>query len=431
MSSTATATPPAADFLLDEVLEAGDLLAPAPPDFSCPTADGCTAEIFDRLDAIDPDVWQALFPPHWKDRRYYATLAETLADDFPPRYLVLKDRAGEIRALQPLFFVTQDLTVSLPPALRRPLLAMRRLFPRFLKLRLLMVGCVVGDGQTGLAPDLDAAERVEIFTEIDAALARYARRERIGIRLWKDFPAAARRDLLPALCARRGHARLPSLPAVRLPLDFSSFDAFLENKLGKSTRKSLRRKFREVDAADAPVTCEVKNRVTAAEATELHALYERVARRGDIHFEIFPRDYFLLLGQRMTEQTRFFIWRQRGRIVAFAFCTVHGDTLHDNDIGLDYAVAHELHLYHVTFRDLVNWALANDLRWYQSSPFNYEPKLRLRMDLVPLDLYACHRSRLVQSAIRRFAPLLAPTRQEPLLRQFPNFDQLHAAPPGR
>lgn len=399
-----------------------------PPIFSCSAPFG-VAEIYDRLDAIDPIVWQALFPPHWKNFAYYRTLADTLSAEFPQRYLVLKNTVGETRAIQPFFFVRQDLTVSLPGALRGLLLAARRCgFPRFLTLRLMMVGCIVGDGQTGLHPDLSPRERSEIFTALDLALARYARRERVGIRIWKDFPADTRMDLAPAF-EKDGHARIPSLPAVRLRLEgVRSFDEFLETRLGKATRKSLRRKFREAAAAteSAPLTLEVKNHVTDAEAAEVHALYERVARRGDIHFEIFTKEYFLLLSRRMPEQAHFFIWRRAERVVAFAFCMVHGDAIYDNDIGLDYDVAHDLHLYHVTLRDLVNWATARGLRWYHSSPFNYHPKLRLRMELAPLDLYVRHRSGVVQWFLRRFAPFLEPTRREPLLREFPNFDQVHA-----
>ncbi len=402
--------------------------AAVPPVFSCSTPLG-VAEIYDRIDAIGPAVWQALFPPHWKNFAYYRTLADTLSAEFPQRYLVLKNAAGEPRAIQPFFFVRQDLTVSLPSALRGLLLAVRRCgFPRFLTLRLMMVGCVVGDGQTGLHVDFSSRERAKVFAALDRALARFARREHIGIRIWKDFPADTRMDLAPAF-AGSGHARIPSLPAVRLRLEgLRSFDEFLEARLGKATRKSLRRKFREAIAAtaSAPLTLEVKNHVTDAEAAEVHALYERVARRGDIHFEIFTKDYFLLLSQRMPEQAHFFIWRRAERVVAFAFCMVHGDAIYDNDIGLDYDVAHDLHLYHVTLRDLVNWATARGLRWYHSSPFNYHPKLRLRMELAPLDLYVRHRSGVVQWFLRRFAPWLEPTRQEPLLREFPNFDQVHA-----
>ena len=398
MSTTATAT----------------LRSPAPV-FTGRLHAGWSVEVFDSIGAFDPALWRTLLPPDWKDERYHRTLEETLGDQFPQFYLLLK-KDGVARVLQPLFFVEQDLTVSLPAGAR----ALLRPLRRWLRPRLMMVGCIVGNSCIGV-PDL--GDVPEVCVALDAALEHFARRERVSIVLFKDMPAEYRPGLA-SLTAGGRYTRLPSLPAVTLRLDFASYEDYFQTRLGKATRKSLRRKFREVDDLREPITLEVKTSVTEEEAATLHALYERVARRGDVHFEVFTKEYFFRLGERMPDQTRYFIWRRAGRVVAFSFCTVDGDTLYDNDLGLDEAVATSLHLYHVTFRDLVRWALAHGLKRYCSSPFNYDPKLHLRMELVPLDLYARHLSPVVNVLLRWFAPLAAPTRQEPLLRQFPNADQL-------
>ncbi len=392
------------------------------PVFAGRTRAGHAFEVFDRVACIEPLLWQEAFAPHWKDYRYYQTLEETFSHEFPQRYLVLRGVAAEgasapVRAILPLFFVEQDLTVSLSARVR----SLLRPLQRWLKLRMIMAGCIVGDAQIGMPDPSD--DPAAVCAELDEALNLFARRERVSLVLFKDMPEAYRAAMAP-LTARGRYTRLPSLPAVSLPLDFGTFDEYLQTRPGKATRKSLRRKFREVDTLAQPITLEVKTEVTPAEAVALHALYEHVARRGDVHFEVFTAEYFLKLGQRMPDQTRYFIWRQAGRIVAFSFCTVHGEAIYDNDLGLDETVASTLHLYHVTFRDIVRWALAHGLKRYYSSPFNYDPKLHLRMDLVPLDLYARHTSPVVNRAMRWFAPLAAPTRQEPLLRQFSNAERL-------
>ena len=68
-----------------------DALAPV---FAGRTHEGSAFEVFDRLAGIDPLVWQAVFPPSWKDYRYFRTLEETFAEEFPPRYLVLREAAA-------------------------------------------------------------------------------------------------------------------------------------------------------------------------------------------------------------------------------------------------------------------------------------------------------------------------------------------------
>ncbi len=58
---------------------------------------------------------------HCKDLRYHEIIEQTLQAQFQQRYLVLEnEQSGEI-AVQPFFFVDQDLTAGLPERLRRPI----------------------------------------------------------------------------------------------------------------------------------------------------------------------------------------------------------------------------------------------------------------------------------------------------------------------
>ncbi len=381
---------------------------------------GLEFEVFNRIDQIGPLLWRECFPLHWKDYSYYQTLEEIFAAEFPQCYLILRSpgRVGAVCAIQPLFFVRQDLTAGLGPRMRALLGPIRR----WLKMRLMMVGCIVGHGQVGVRRPTKVEE---VCGALDDALNQYAAHEGVSIVLLKDFPPEYRSGLAELLTSGR-YARLPSLPAVGLELGFASFENYLQTRLGKSTRKSLRRKFKEVErvTADAPITLEVKPTITEEEAVAVHALYERIALRGGVQFEVFAKEYFRRLGERMPECARFFLWRQRNKIIAFSFCMVDEDAIYDNDIGLDEILAPSLHLYHVTFRDIINWALDHGMKHYYSAPFNYHPKLHLRMHLVPLDLYARHASPAVNFFLRHLAPLLAPTRQEPLLAQFANVSEL-------
>jgi hypothetical protein len=126
----------------------------------------------------------------------------------------------------------------------------------------------------------------------------------------------------------------------------------------------------------------------------------------------------------MPESARFFIWRQNDKIVAFSFCLVCDDAIYDECIGLDYDVALDLHLYFYTLRDIISWALQHRLKYYYSNPLNYEPKLHLDCELVPLDLYAMHTNPLVNPIFRRVLKYLGPTQHDPVLRKFPNAHEL-------
>ena len=92
-------------------------------------------------------------------------------------------------------------------------------------------------------------------------------------------------------------------------------------------------------------------------------------------FDALNKDYFLALSHEMPDKTRFFVWRQNGRITAFNLCLIHRQTLYDLGVGFDYSVALQLHLYFVTFRDVIGWGIANGIRTYHAGSLDYDPKL--------------------------------------------------------
>ena len=73
---------------------------------------------------------------------------------------------------------------------------------------------------------------------------------------------------------------------------------------------------------------------------------------------------------------------------------------------------------------MLNWAIANGFKSFHSSGLNYLPKLHLRFQLSPLDLYVRHTSELLNPAVRFLLPWLEPTRYDKTLRKFANYEDL-------
>jgi hypothetical protein len=141
-------------------------------------------------------------------------------------------------------------------------------------------------------------------------------------------------------------------------------------------------------------------------------------------FEVLTPDFLARVGREMPDKARFFLWRLDGKLVAFNFCLLHDGVLYDMDIGLDYSVALDLHLYFVSWRDVFNWAIENGVRTYYTAPLNYDPKLHLRLELAPLDLYVAHTSPLINPILRLAMGFLQPVRHHPILKQFPNAHEM-------
>jgi len=207
----------------------------------------------------------------------------------------------------------------------------------------------------------------------------------------------------------------------RLKLSFQNFDQYLQT-LGYVSRKSLRRKFRKTERA-AKIDMEVMNDITPHIDT-IYPLYLQVHERSPMKFETLTKEFFCRVAKVMPERARFFIWRETDKIIAFSLCLVCGDTIYDECLGLDYDVALDLHLYFYTMRDVIRWAIDQRFRYYCSGPLNYDPKLHLGHELAPLDLYVLHTRTLLNPIFRFAVKYLEPTRHDPILRKFPNANQL-------
>jgi hypothetical protein len=378
---------------------------------------GGVVSIVTRQQIEQVPAWQEAFVRSRKDRRYYQIVEDTILQGFDYRYFAIHDSDGQVKAVQPFFILDQDLVQGSGPTIQKIAGWLRRIFPRALKMRTLMVGCAAGEGHLDHRSDDHAYWVANCLHE---ALWRYAKRVRTPMVVLKEFPAVYRQPL--SCFSNNGYTRIPSLPMTRLNIAYGSFDEYMSKALSKATRKDLRRKFR--DAAEAePIELQVVSDVTPY-VDEVYPLYLNVYQRSSLQFEKLTKEYLCRLGREIPDKARFFIWRQKGRAVAFSLCMLDGDSIYDEYLGLDYSIALDLHLYFYTIREVIEWGMKQGYKWYCSSALNYDPKRRLKCELAPLDLYVAHTSRFVNFFLRRILPWLEPTRTDKTLREFPNYDAL-------
>jgi hypothetical protein len=376
-----------------------------------------SVEVVSRGEAMQYRHWANAFGSEAKDRRYYELVEDTIHEEFEYKYFIVRDRSGEICAIQPFFVLDLDLLVGTKPRLGWLTNHIRRFWPRFMRARTLMIGCAAGEGH------LDGKD---IFAQnssarvMASAIVKQARALKARLIVLKEFPAKYR----PALeCfVQTNFTRVPSLPNVRLNIDYASFDDYMVRALSGGTRRKLRLKLRATEQA-SPIEMNVVDDITPV-IGEAYPLYLQVYHRSNLHFEKLTKEYFCGLGRRMGEKVRFFIWRQHGKIVAFGSCIIQDHTIHAEYLGLDYNVAFDLHLYHYTFRDLISWGIAHGYKWFQSSALNYDPKFHLRYRLDPIDLYVRHTSTICNSVFSRLVHWLEPTRYDKTLKKFANYDEL-------
>jgi hypothetical protein len=383
-----------------------------------PAPESSTLAVARLEEAAELQAWSTAFRGQRKDSRYYELVQETICPEFGFRYFLIQDENRRTQSVQPFFVLDQDVLAGLSPRWQKLAAKIRRIWPRFLFIRTLMVGCAAGEGHL---PSSTAAAQQRDAEALSANICRFARQQGAGLIVLKEFPARYRNILSSFL--NRGYTRIPSMPMTRLGISgFKDFDDYLAKAIKSKRRNEFRRKFKAA-AQSAPIELEVVTDVFDT-IDEVYPLYLQVLGRSKMQFEKLTKEYFIEIGRRMPDKARFFLWRQNGKVIAFSLCLVEGDTLYGEYIGLDYSIALELHLYFYVMRDIISWSIANGYKAIESSGLSYAPKLQMQHELAPLDLYVRHTSPLINPILKLALPWLEPTGAEPALKQFKNYNEL-------
>src|SRR5678816_4359213 len=150
------------------------------------------AKVSQLRDLENCDAWRQALQRKCKDHRYYEIVEETLECGFEHFYLVLEDASGNVRAIQPVFFVRQNLVEGVPGKIRSIVDKIREVFPRFLTMRVLMIGCSAGTGDLGVCDEKDGPWVANALRE---TLRQYAKQNKASLVVFKDFPANYRSGL--------------------------------------------------------------------------------------------------------------------------------------------------------------------------------------------------------------------------------------------
>jgi predicted N-acyltransferase len=387
------------------------------PGISSARRESFSISVVSRAELSGCTPWTSTFADQRKDYRYYEILDDTLRDNFEYRYFAIVDNNGRVRAIQPFFLVDQDILEGLCAQGIHWISLVRRFYPRFLKLRALMVGCSAGEAHLAATETLP----VDIVAEtLSNGIVKQAKSLNAQLIVLKEFPSRYRKVL--HCFVQCGFARAPSMPMTKLDIGYDSFDAYTEKALRSSSRRKLRKKL-EATAGISDICMSVTDDA-ASFVDEIYPLYLQVFERSRMQFEKLTKDFFRQLGQRMSDKVRFFAWRRGNILVAFSLCMVQGDSMYAEYVGFDYSVALDLHLYHYIVRDMISWGISKGYRWFRSSGLNYDPKLHMRHRLDPIDLYARHTSALANAIFKLALPWIVPVRYDATLKLFPNYKEL-------
>ncbi|MFA5168579.1 MAG: GNAT family N-acetyltransferase [Candidatus Omnitrophota bacterium] len=360
---------------------------------------GLRTEIITDITRISPEEWSRVYPQICESYHFFKTLQESGLEQFEWHYILVYD-AGELVGVAPCFLMHYPLDTTIQGPIKSVLLKIKKRSPNFMELRVLVCGLPMGQGRIGVVRDAGA-----VVQAICRAMESLAASRKISILGFKDF-GLRECEWLDVLQAE-GYYKFESMPSTEMAVPYRFFDEYVKT-LNRVSRDGLKRKLKEIDRA-APLPMEIREHLSEDELDQVYALYtQTLLRHGEMSFEIMTKDFFRRLSGNMPAQTRYFLWRLNGRIVAFALCLVSAERMIDYYLGFDYALAHDLHLYFTRFRDLMKWCIENKIPVYEMGNTGYEAKRRLGFEFVRLFVYAKHLNKFVNPFFHLLCRCLRP-----------------------
>lgn len=355
---------------------------------------GITAKITENIGSIPRQDWDKVYPDFIRGYSFLKSVEDAGFEGFSYRYITLH-KNGSIISAAPCFIMEYSLGTTV------------KAMPGILKIRALICGSPVGYSRLNVLGN-DNETAVKALAD---AMTDIAKRERASVLAFKDFPPSCS-GLLDRLL-QEGFGRISGYPAVELDIDFRSFDEYTK-RLSPSTRKDLKRKFKNTANLEK-VDFEAVSSVNGLE-DEIYGLYLQTFLKSEVKFEKMPKAFLSTVSENMPDDTRYFLWRIKGKLAAFDLCLTSKDVLSDEYVGMDYSVAYDYHLYFVTFRDVITWCIENNIKKYESGALTYEPKKRLGLRFIPLYTYVKHANRFINPAFKAVSPLLGPERHDAVLK---------------
>lgn len=324
---------------------------PVPRSVAAPAGD-LEVRLHRHVDELPEAEWDALAGPDdlLATHRFVKACQDAGVEGAAWRHVAVR-QGGRLVAFAPLSCMRVRLDLLSGTALRGAAAVVRRAFPRFLSLPVLLGGLPVSFGTSALrvAPDADPHR---VAAAVAGAAERAAAELGAGLIAFKEFPPGEWTRSEPLL--DHGYFRAPSLPGCTLELPWRSFDGWLA-----AMRAGYRRQVRSALRARAAGRLRVRVEPGLGGALDgVLRLYGQVMDRAPHQLERLERPFFERLEAALGPACRTILIERDGALLAAAVLLRGSRTLWFLLAGLDLPRARP----HQGYQNLVIEVVAEALR---------------------------------------------------------------------
>ncbi len=297
-------------------------------------------KIFNSIHEVPKDHWNQLLNGHSCTYSYefWEVVEQSGLNDFRYQHALIYNTAGTAVASTSFYTITTDIAIFAPGGLRSVLAKIRRLFPNFLKFRMLECGTPITINKPFVAVDDGASG--EIIAALHDRLLKIAKKDGCFIIIFRDLESES--NVLQPLFERLGYHIVDSLPTTYMEVAWSTPDAYLaalksyyRSKLLKHLRinqaQGIRHELRDSFDDLAEVLCE-QWQVVHRNACE----YQR---------EILTPAFYKAFSSKLGSHSKVLLFYRKTELVGHALLLMDGTMLRWLYFGRSEASNDSLYIY--------------------------------------------------------------------------------------
>lgn len=337
-------------------------------------------QIYSSIDAVPADVWDVLSATGSTamSRDFWSVVEYSGLNDFRYRHVLVRDDLGTPVGLYSFYEVTTDIAIFAPPFLRRLLRAVRRIFPNFLKWKMLECGTPITIVSPPFVKTPLLSDR-EMVDCVASTLLQTARSEGCLLIVVRDFEHEA--QALRTDFSRHGFHWISSLPNTYLSVRWPDHETYLRSMRSYYRSKLLKHRKRNCDAC---VSHELRDDF-AHLADSLYAQWKAVYESAkEFQREVLTPVFYQELSERMGSRSKVLLFYREGQLAAHALLLQDGEMLRWLYVGRVSPENDGLYLYIAA--TVVETAIELGAKRLEMGLTTYSIKQDLGADVVPIGM---------------------------------------------
>ncbi|MET3139239.1 putative N-acyltransferase [Undibacterium sp. GrIS 1.2] len=297
-------------------------------------------KIFEKISDVPKEQWDRIQSGYSCCYAYefWDVIEQAKLNDFSYQYAIFYDEIDNPMAIASFYTITTDIAIFAPPALRNFLLKIRRLFPNFLKFKMLECGTPISLNKPFVASV--AISEQEIVTSLDTMLNGLAKKQGHFLIVVRDFePESAATG---ALFKQRGYHLVDSLATTYMTVSWSTPEKYLSSL--KSYYRSKLQKHLKINQQQG-----IRH--------ELHDEFDHLAdtlcnqwlvvhnSASEYQREILTPEFYRGFSSKLGERSKVILFYRNDELIGHALLLMDRDTLRWLYFGRTEAVNDSLYIY--------------------------------------------------------------------------------------